>query len=437
VSSPVTFLPAAARLAGVVVLAAALLLGMLAASSAGDASARPPSEAIIWQKGGVPKPCGLHKRLRTLRKTLWGRTRSVAARRAMLRRTRKARVACRTARRTVKGRSARLLVTDEVLQSAPRTTIQAASVQQPFRWGVTANTYGRGSGGPAEQDRVKGAGIGWLREEFNHSPNAAIDFVIAEAARRGLRVLPLLQTGSTLPADVDAYAAMVAAHVRRYGPSGEFWAEHPELNAALAPAYFEIYNEPYGDWYGPVEPGRYARVLRAAVTRGREANPAARYLMAVDRTPGGARKTWIDDLYAAEPNLNAYFDAVAVHPYAVGRAPDEPNDPWGFGRIADARRVLESHGAGAKPFWITEVGWTTCSQDPEGCVTEAEQAQYMEQAAELVRTRYQFVEALFFYHWRLDERDASNSEHFYGILHNDLTPKPAYHALRRITGVAG
>jgi len=434
VSRPVPFLPA--RLAGLVVLAAALLLGMLA-SPGGDASARPPSEAIVWKQGVGPKPCVLHTRLRMLRNTRWGRTRPMAARRAMVRRMRKAGVACRKARRTAQGRSARLFVTDEVLQPASRPTIQAASVQQTFRWGVTANTYGRGSGGPAEQDRVKGAGVGWLREEFNEPPNAATDFVIAEAARRGLRVLPLLQTGSTLPGDVNAYATMVAAHVRRYGPAGQFWAERPELNAALAPEYFEIYNEPYGDWYGPVEPGRYAQVLRAAVTRGREANPAARYLMAVDRTPGGARKTWIDDLYAAEPNLNAYFDAVAVHPYAVGRAPDQPNDPWGFGRIADARRVLESHGAGAKPFWITEIGWTTCTQDSEGCVTEAEQAQYMERAAELVRTKYQFVEAMFFYHWRLDERDPANSEHFYGILHNDLTPKPAYHALRRITGVSG
>ena len=126
-SRPVPFLPAAARLAGLVVLAAALLLGMPAASPGGDASARSPSEAIVWKQGVGPKPCLLHKRLRMLRNTRWGRTRPMAARRAMLRRMRKAGVACRKARRTDRGRSTRLFVTDEVLQPASRPTIQAAS----------------------------------------------------------------------------------------------------------------------------------------------------------------------------------------------------------------------------------------------------------------------------------------------------------------------
>jgi hypothetical protein len=349
---------------------------------------------------------------------------------------RRAKAACHQARRSVRRRSQRLLLAPEAIKSTTSEVRQPAPAAAPprFRWGIVANTFGRGSDGPAEQDRVKGTGVGWLREEFDSPPGADTDFVIAEAARRGLRVLPLLQTANRLPDDLNAYASMVAAHAGRYGPSGTFWVEHPELDASLAPEYFEIYNEPYGDWYGPVQPGRYAQVLKAAVTRGREANAAAKFLMAVDHTPGGERHTWIDDLYAAEPNLNAYFDAVAMHPYAVGRAPDQPNDPWGFQRIAEARRVLEGHGAGSKPFWITEIGWTTCPHDAEGCVSEAEQASYMERAAEMVRTRYRFVEAMFFYHFRLDERDPDESEQFYGIVHNDKSPKPAYHALRRITG---
>jgi hypothetical protein len=433
VSRPALFVPAAGRLLLIAAALAVLVSAAWGGSSARDASAR-GAKAVVWKVGDAPRACLKLQRMRAYRKTRAGRTRPLAVRRATLRKMRRAKSACRTARKARKRRRMRRLVQPERIVPLTPQPDKPPAEPRSFRWGIVANTYGRGSGGPAEQDRVRATGVRWLREEFDSAPDAATDRVFADAARRNMWILPLLQTGSTLPDDVDAYASMVAAHVSRYGPGGSFWAERPELDASLAPEHFEIYNEPYGDWYGPVEPAKYARVLRAAVTRGREANPRARFLMAVDRTPGGERHTWIDDLYEAEPNLNDYFDAVAMHPYAVGRAPDKPDDPWGFQRIADARRVLEDHGAGSKPFWITEIGWTTCPEDPDGCVSEEEQAAYMERAAELVRTRYRFVEAMFFYHFRLDERDRSESEHFYGIVHNDLSPKPAYHALQRITG---
>jgi polysaccharide biosynthesis protein PslG len=304
------------------------------------------------------------------------------------------------------------------------------------RWGIVTGNWGLLPDGPA-LDRMKTTGVGWIREELNFAPNAESESVYLEAARRGLRVLPLLQKDSLLPTDVGAYAEVVAAHVRRYGPGGEFWLAHPELNPALASTHFELYNEPYGAWFGPVEPARYASVLRAVVPRARQANPRAAFLMAIDHTPGGERLTWIDELYRAVPNLNDYFDAVSMHPYSGNRAPDEAGDPWGFQRIAEARAAMERHGAGSKPFWITEVGWTTCPNDPQWCVSEAQQAAYMERAAEMARTRYGFVEALFYYNFCSGEGNPADSEDFFGILHADLTPKPAYHALRRITGAAG
>jgi hypothetical protein len=432
VSSPA---PSVRRLAGFAVALALFVSLSVAAPPTGPQEAQARANAVVFKVGKHPRPCRVLQRLRIVRRSRRGRTAPLAVRRARLRHVRRAKAACRKARRSLRRRPLRLMPGVEGIQPVAAGVRPPAPAPERFRWGIVANTYGRGSGAPSEQDRAKTTGIGWLREEFDSPPGAGTDFVIAEAARRGLRVLPLLQTANTLPDDVDAYAAMVAAHAGRYGPGGSFWAEHPDLDASLAPEYFEIYNEPYGDWFGPVQPGRYAQVLKAAVTRGRAANSAAKFLMAVDHTPGGERHTWIDDLYAAEPNLGDYFDAVAVHPYAVGRAPDQPDDPWGFQRFAEARRVLEGHGAGSKPFWITEIGWTTCpGGDAEGCVTEAEQAAYMERAAQMVRTRYRFVEAMFFYHFRLDEQNPSESEHFYGIVHNDMSPKPAYHALRRITG---
>src|SRR6266487_3831582 len=66
---------------------------------------------------------------------------------------------------------------------------------------------------------------------------SSFDPVVEVAARHGLTVLPFLYNTprwvgkpTTLPVDSGrartAWAAFVEAAVRRYGPGGEFWAEH-------------------------------------------------------------------------------------------------------------------------------------------------------------------------------------------------------------------
>jgi hypothetical protein len=445
--------PARAK-ASLAAAALALILLIFGVSPAAPASPEAGSEASPAKpaakgkkKGVVRRACGRYSRLhrmhrnrtRRIRRARGARrARAVVLRRTARRLTRAKRV-CRRARRVARQARHRR---KRHLALGPTARGTGSAAQQPapgaaFRWGVVANTKGRGPGMAAEQDRIKELGVGWLREEFGAAPGQDSDAVFLEAARRGLRVLPLVQISSTPPSNPDAYADMVAAFARRYGPGGDFWAAHPELDGGLAATHIEIYNEPYGDWYGPVDPAAYARALKAAVTRARAANPQAKFLIAADWTPGGQRHTWIDDLYAAVPELNGYFDAVAMHPYSGNRAPDRSDDPWGFRRIAQARAAFQRHGAGDKPFWITEIGWSTCPSDPEWCVSEAQQADYMLRAAWLVRSEYRFVEAMFFYHYRLDEAEPSNSEHFLGLVHDDFTPKPAWHAVRRITGIAG
>ena len=210
---------------------------------------------------------------------------------------------------------------------------------------------------------------------------ARADTLYANAARRGLRILPLLQKSSALPADVNEYANVVAAFARRYGPGGDFWSAHPELDASLASTHFEVYNEPYGDWYGPVEPARFAALLRTVVPRARQANPQARFLIAVDRTPDGERHTWIDDLYGPSPASTSSSTASRCTPTAATARRTSRTTRGASSRIVDAHSALQSHGAGDKEFWITEVGWSTCPRDPQWCVTEAQQAAYMERLA--------------------------------------------------------
>src|SRR5437762_133142 len=65
--------------------------------------------------------------------------------------------------------------------------------------------------------------------------------------------------------DVAAYAAYCAALVRRYGPAGTFWAEHPSTPRLVIRAW-QIWNEPNLPVYWTTQPFAtgYVRLLKAA-----------------------------------------------------------------------------------------------------------------------------------------------------------------------------
>lgn len=274
---------------------------------------------------------------------------------------------------------------------------------------------------------------------------APADFRVRAAAERGVTLLPVLLGGArwaggwnVLPADPRAYARWVGRVAARYGPGGRFWRENPSLPYRPVQA-IELWNEPYLDFFsrGGVDPARYARLVRAATIAGRKANPAVKYLLQADWTPGEPRKSFIDAMYAAVPDLTDHFDAVAVHPYSVARAPDQPDDPWGFARLHEVRARMVAHGAAAKPLWITEVGWSTCPAGRRtGCVTEREQAAYLRRVHELVVAQHPAVRRLYYYTGRDRRSRAADREGWFGVLRSDETAKPGYFVLREIARTA-
>jgi len=325
--------------------------------------------------------------------------------------------------------------------------------------GLNANTQAWGNDVGAEQDLARSSGARGLREEYRWSviePRddewdfSRYDRVSLEAARRGMRVLPLLfdtprwagRSWKALPYRASEYAEYVARVVGRYGPGGSLWQEHPEL-AAWAPTHFELWNEPYfaNFSHGGVRPAAYARLVRAASIAGRAANPRARFLLEADVSWTNDFRTyheWIGALYRAVPDLGRYFDAVAIHPYAGGD-PDAWNPEhagtarWQLRRIDRIRARFAAHGDGAKPLWITEIGWSTC---PAGCQTEGQQAAYLRRLFSILRTRYQgVVQATFLYGWHdLGNGARSDKEQWFGIIRRDGSRKPAWHVFRRAAG---
>ena len=330
------------------------------------------------------------------------------------------------------------------------------------RIGLVANTQIHDQRAGDEQDLARQTGASWLREEFDWDviePSddqwqwARYDTVIEQAALRGLHVLPLLNGTAAwagprwnqFPDDFAEYGEYVGAVTGRYGPGGSFWQAHPEL-AEYAPTHFELWNEPFIEYFSidKVSPSRYAELVKAGASGGRAGNPEAKFLLAADtyytEAPGDYRN-WIDGMYDAVPDLNSYFDAVAIHPYSASRGPDvyTPGEGtrWQFRRIEEMRERFNAHGAAGKGFWITELGWSTCTGHHD-CVSEAQQAEYVRRAFDYATGKYgSFMEAVFIYHMNdWGPADETNKEYWFGLRRKDGSRKPAWDVMRRVAGLS-
>jgi Glycosyl hydrolases family 39 len=293
----------------------------------------------------------------------------------------------------------------------------------------------------------------WLREEFLWStiePQPGVfdfsyyDHYMLLAAERGEHILPTLYdtpswagaTPETIPADPTAYAQYVAAVVARYGPNGSFWTQYPTLKSSAIQT-FELWNEPYYDSgdNNDYDPGRYARLVKAAGIAGHAADPNAKFLLAAEMQSGrdaqGNWQWWVDALYQAVPDLNNYFDAVAIHNYGTDTTnlnPIIPGQPYPnydkIRRIEDIHQLFLNHGATNKPFWITEIGWSTCTDSPT-CVTNTQQATNLTTLFNYLHTTWKsYVQAAFVYRYD-DLSNPTTTGGGYGLTHLDGTPKPA------------
>ncbi|NLT07661.1 MAG: hypothetical protein GXY03_15335 [Solirubrobacterales bacterium] len=331
----------------------------------------------------------------------------------------------------------------------------------PLAVGVVANTLDAARARPGELGEVEALGVGWVREELRWAqiqpapgrPRwGAFDAVVADAAERGLRVLPLLLGTpawagpelTALPDDVDAFAAFAARAAARYGPGGEFWVRRQRLDAKLAPRWFEIWNEPYFEVFASTgtDPAAYARLATAAARAGRAANPRTRWLAAAELTyldPAGERRPWLEPLVAAAPGLAESIDGLAVHPYSYGPpVGEEASLKFRFDRTAAIARRFAALTGRRLPVWITEIGWSTCTLRPE-CVPDETQAANFAALFDVVRRPplSDTVRAVFAYHLRdFPDRPADDREAHFGLLDDAGDPKPAWWVVRGAAALA-
>jgi hypothetical protein len=290
------------------------------------------------------------------------------------------------------------------------------------------------------------------RGEFDWGP---LDQTVAANADGGLTTLPFLfgtpawaaaDDGQSCVGDDctsfaprsegtrSAFGAFAAAAVRRYGPGGNFWNQHPGLPDRPIETW-QVWNEPnLSSFYAPaVDPIGYASLLQTAATGIRSEDPDATVLLAGLTGTKSNRKristgAFLTQLYSI-PGIAASFDGIAVHPY-------NRKVRGTLGQIRAARSIADAHGDDAG-LWITELGWASAGKRRWGLVkSPTGQARMLRLTfARLLDNAARWdVRAAYWYAWRDTDRGQSVCGWcpWSGLVDRVGRRKPAYWELRAL-----
>ena len=146
---------------------------------------------------------------------------------------------------------------------------------------------------------------------------SAMASVVSGYARVGSRVQPIAGFVGRLPSYSEAQN--LRAWALRFGPKGTFW--RTAAARRLAVTHIEFGNETsYGYQYGDdVGSESYAQRARAYAQAARDAGLALRgtgvTLLVQADDAGSERSNWVDEMFAAVPDLASYAAGWVVHPY--------------------------------------------------------------------------------------------------------------------------
>lgn len=199
--------------------------------------------------------------------------------------------------------------------------------------------------------------------------------------------------------------------------------------------YYEIWNE--WDLEAPADRQLsldYVKLVQETApvirknTRNSTGKPAK--ILAGAVTPDGIRFGFADHLI--ESGALDLVDGLSIHPYAHCSANDG-NTPEAWVRwMREYEQQIRSKAGRDVPLYLTEMAWPS-HQGPCG-KSEVTQALYMARIFFLARTIPNF-KGMWWYDLYNDGPNRYDQEHNFGILNEDLSPKPAYPMMQAIAPV--
>lgn len=212
--------------------------------------------------------------------------------------------------------------------------------------------------------------------------------------------------------------------------------------------HVEVFNEPNlpFEWgTAPVDPQGYLRLLVAANRGAKRADAGVQVILAaVSPRTGGYGGTmedveFVDALYRA--GAKGHFDLLGIHAYMGNFAPEAGSDcvPMCLRTLELLRSVMERHGDGAKGAYITEIGVLEATAQDLGAyewmeVASAQRAENLVKGLQYVNAAYPWIRGANVFN--LDYAvvpwvPASSPMHWFSLLNQDRTPRPAYGRLQQ------
>lgn len=223
-------------------------------------------------------------------------------------------------------------------------------------------------------------------------------------------------------------------------PSPQYYDEMADFAVAAAKRYpdsvgIEVWNEPNYPrfWGGWPEPDMYAKMLKQVATALHQRAPGMPVVSAglsphadSDNKAIGF-SNFLEKLYRFGGAQEA--DAIGIHPYpGVGPGQDYIGDVRVY--LGKVQRVLRRHNDSDTPLWATEVGVSTTGPH----AFEADhQGRALTELYQLLR-RVHKVELAVVHRFVEDPR-LPGREGGFGVLGQNLSPKPAFCDLARARGV--
>jgi len=226
-------------------------------------------------------------------------------------------------------------------------------------------------------------------------------------------------------------------------PTEAFYDEFAAFAAAGAQRYpesvgFEIWNEPNFRlyWGGDPDPESYARMIQAVAPAIKAVDPTVPVLTAAlsphinTEANAMAYNEFLRRVYDTGAPL--LTDAIGTHPYPNRRFTE---DYLGNIRVNLYRtfNVMENHGDGAKPIWVTETG--VSNQGDDEAFEPNQQAEALANIYDMLRRIAHPIPVVVFHRFLDKPNDPRIKEQGYGVLTGSGNRKPAYCAIAAVRDV--
>jgi hypothetical protein len=302
--------------------------------------------------------------------------------------------------------------------------------------------HGWGRGDLRFLDILSAAGIGVVREEFGwsgiettrgqYAVTSQTERFVDGLKERGIRLNLLLSYGNPIydnPLDPEAYArwtGWMARHFRGRVHDFEVWNE---------PANFMFQKQYGGERFGNAPwIGKFVELSLKAGRAIREAQPEATVVLC-------AEDCWPTLKQMLEEGIGPAGHAVSVHPYCHGQP--RPEREWFLADGGSELRAVSRARGGPERVVITEAGWTTYEGEMEylqiaggyprsSLVHQAQYIVRMYLSAKASGTDYALQ-----YDFMDDGPQRNYTEHNFGLVHADASPKPSLMAVAALTRLVG